>query len=310
MPPPKGQPSIKWRTGSPWCNTDYRRHRYSKRDVYSFVIDESGNHWVSLATGIFRFDPSNKSITKITGDAIAPTENAPAHLANLTGQLGLDRQGNLYVLALNTMEVWKIDQRGILTRVAKGPASCGSAQLSSNIRNDLTQAFSVSEEGGVFLADQTGVRKILNGISMKVLGLSSSDSSPQMQQSAKGPEATSFFFNNIITMATDRTGTIYVWTSDGLFKATPDKTRPVLGCIATVVNGASFKEGSIAPGQLVTVFGHGFGAAHLMQPDLSGGAPMTAAGTRVLFDGRAAPIIYTVGTSECDSSVRCPSRQH
>jgi uncharacterized protein (TIGR03437 family) len=63
---------------------------------------------------------------------------------------------------------------------------------------------------------------------------------------------------------------------------------------ATIVNGANYAEGPVAPGELVTIFGSGVGPA-------SGGAMNTASGTvatqlaesRVLFDGIPAPLFYT-----------------
>ena len=63
----------------------------------------------------------------------------------------------------------------------------------------------------------------------------------------------------------------------------------------SVVNGASFASGQIAPGELFTIFGSGLGPAGgaglQLTPD---GQYVTnlLAGTRVLFDGMAAPLTY------------------
>ncbi len=68
---------------------------------------------------------------------------------------------------------------------------------------------------------------------------------------------------------------------------------------AGVVNAASFVSGPVAPGELITIFGRGLGPAELVPYQLSpGGRRLTSlvAGTRVIFDGIAAPIVYTSAT--------------
>lgn len=63
--------------------------------------------------------------------------------------------------------------------------------------------------------------------------------------------------------------------------------------VNAVVNAASYTSG-VAPGEMVTLFGSGFGPAQL-QPlalDANGLLSTEVAGTRILFDGIPAPIIY------------------
>jgi uncharacterized protein (TIGR03437 family) len=63
----------------------------------------------------------------------------------------------------------------------------------------------------------------------------------------------------------------------------------------SVVNGASFLSGQIAPGELITIFGSALGpltpAGLVLTPD-GGSVSTSAGGTRVLFDGVAAPVTY------------------
>ena len=64
---------------------------------------------------------------------------------------------------------------------------------------------------------------------------------------------------------------------------------------ASVVNAASFLPGPVAPGEIVTVFGTGFGPGQLTTFRLASGFVNTIlGGTRVLFDGIPAPLIYSV----------------
>ncbi len=64
---------------------------------------------------------------------------------------------------------------------------------------------------------------------------------------------------------------------------------------AGVVNAASFLGGSIAPGELVTIFGSNFGPSQIATLQVSNGAVTTNVGnTQVLFNNVAAPMIYSI----------------
>jgi uncharacterized protein (TIGR03437 family) len=65
--------------------------------------------------------------------------------------------------------------------------------------------------------------------------------------------------------------------------------------IGDVVNSASSLSGPVAPGELVVVYGSGLGPATLAraQLDSSGHLSDNVASTQVLFNGVAAPLIYT-----------------
>jgi len=64
---------------------------------------------------------------------------------------------------------------------------------------------------------------------------------------------------------------------------------------AGVVNAASYVGGGVAPGELVTIFGTGFGSSSLTGASYGsdGYLPVEVADTRVYFDGVAAPMIYS-----------------
>jgi uncharacterized protein (TIGR03437 family) len=61
----------------------------------------------------------------------------------------------------------------------------------------------------------------------------------------------------------------------------------------SVLNSATFSAHALTPGELVTIFGRDFGPASLATGTLAGDRyPTELAGTRVLFGGVAAPLIY------------------
>ena len=65
---------------------------------------------------------------------------------------------------------------------------------------------------------------------------------------------------------------------------------------AGVTNAASFLPGAIAPGEIITIFGSSLGPEALARLQLTADRQFVAksvSGTRVLFDGVPAPIIYT-----------------
>jgi uncharacterized protein (TIGR03437 family) len=64
--------------------------------------------------------------------------------------------------------------------------------------------------------------------------------------------------------------------------------------LAAVTNAASYASNGVAPGQLLTLFGSGLGPASLQQFTVTNNLlPKELAGTRVLFDGVPAALIYT-----------------
>ena len=79
----------------------------------------------------------------------------------------------------------------------------------------------------------------------------------------------------------------------GAVSVTLSAQAPVISG-AGVVNAASYRAGGIAPGELVTIFGANLGAPTLQYPRVSasGKVDTQAGGTRVLFDGAPAPMIY------------------
>jgi len=63
-----------------------------------------------------------------------------------------------------------------------------------------------------------------------------------------------------------------------------------------IVNAASFAPGPIAPGEMLTIFGQGLGPTALQYLELSSDGQTVVnslSGTRVLFNGLPAPLIYT-----------------
>ena len=92
-------------------------------------------------------------------------------------------------------------------------------------------------------------------------------------------------------------GLVYVPTfsnSVGIYGILGSGSQPGTGTISAIVNGASFLHGPVSPGEIVTIFGANMGPTEQAGPDLEGESiSETAGGTRVLFDGLPAPLLFT-----------------
>jgi uncharacterized protein (TIGR03437 family) len=64
--------------------------------------------------------------------------------------------------------------------------------------------------------------------------------------------------------------------------------------LACVGNAASFDAGSVAPGEIISLFGQGLGPVQGVQPDvtMSSGFPSLLAHVQVTFDGTPGPLVY------------------
>jgi endo-1,4-beta-xylanase len=63
-----------------------------------------------------------------------------------------------------------------------------------------------------------------------------------------------------------------------------------------IVNAANYAGGAVSPGEIVTLFGAHYGPADLvtLQYDAAGRIATSLADTQLLFDGTAAPVVYTL----------------
>jgi hypothetical protein len=74
-------------------------------------------------------------------------------------------------------------------------------------------------------------------------------------------------------------------------------TAPATPTVTSFVNAASFTPGPALPGMIVTLFGTAMGPVNIVSANVVGGFFETkVSDTRVLFDGIAAPLIYTSAT--------------
>ncbi len=90
-----------------------------------------------------------------------------------------------------------------------------------------------------------------------------------------------------------RTGSIHVGAlTYTITQQAPAQLQPVL---SSVGNAASYNTDAVSPGEIVALFGNNMGPASIVTLQVNNGTVINSlAGTQVLFDGVAAPMVYTL----------------
>jgi uncharacterized protein (TIGR03437 family) len=105
-------------------------------------------------------------------------------------------------------------------------------------------------------------------------------------------------YHLIANTSAARTGTIHVNPGGGAqftYTVTQAAPGPPSPTIASVADAANYAADAISPGEIVTIFGQNLGPDKLVPLQITGGLLSTnLGGTQVLFDGVAAPMIYSV----------------
>jgi uncharacterized protein (TIGR03437 family) len=225
-------------------------------------VDAKGNISTIAGTGVFGFSgdggPANKALLA-----------APYALA-------LDPAGNLYISDLGNTGIRKITSDGNIQTV---------------ISNLSTDSIAVDASGSIYFTDYQGStvqKQLANGTRFAIAGTGTPG------YSGDGGAGTSAQLNQPYGVALDSAGNVYVADSQNQVIRL---LKPVASSIS-VVNAASGVGTSIAPGEIVTIYGTSLGPTTPVsaQPGSNGIFGTQLAGTTVSFGGTNAPIIYTSAT--------------
>lgn len=265
----------------------------------SVGVDSAGNLYIADSGNNRIRKVSNGVITTVAGNGTCgfSGDNGPATNAQLCNPLSVavDSAGNLYIE--DSGRIRKVSN-GVITTVAgigfgSGPSDDNGPAVSTGLGDP--RGIAVDSAGNLYIADYY-IRKVSNGVMTSVAGNGTAGFSGD-----NGP-GTSAELNNPRGIAVDSAGNVYIADTfnNRIRVLTPAASGPTASspAITAVTNAASGLGGPIAPGEIVVLYGSGLGPAQTTSARVGGdGLYDTAlAGTRVQFDGIAAPMLYTSAT--------------
>ncbi len=282
----------------------------------SVAVDAQGNLYIA--------DSSNNRVRRVTPDGTIDTvvgngnaalfgDGGPALSAALHGPRGvaLDTAGNLYIADTLNHCVRMVDTGGQISTavpslVAPRAVAVGSSGIlyvaDAGIRvfakglsgtvpgteSASPGALAVDAAGDLFYTDGNRVRRIsADGTEASVAGTGA------CCYAGDGTPAAAALLNQPSGLAVDPAGNLYI--ADTANNAIRLAYLSAAGSfIRNVTNGASNLAGAVSPGEIVTIYGAGLGPSQLTAYSAAAGAvPKTLAGTTVLFNGMAGPVLYT-----------------
>jgi uncharacterized protein (TIGR03437 family) len=264
----------------------------------SVGVDSAGNVYIADSGNNRIRKVSNGVMTTLAGNGTAgfSGDNGPATSAQLSNPLSVavDPAGNLYIGDSGNRRIRKVSN-GVITTVAGNGTCCSVADNGPALSAAFVdiRGIAVDSVGNLFIADSdTRIRKVSNGVITTVAGNGDAGFGGD-----NGP-ATSAQINSPRGIAVDSAGNVYIadMFNNRIRVLTPTISGSTAGSptINAVTNAASNLGGPIAPGEIVVLYGSGLGPAQLTSANVGsdGIYGTTLAGSRIQFDGIAAPLLY------------------
>jgi uncharacterized protein (TIGR03437 family) len=261
----------------------------------ALAIDNSGNLLFAERGGVRKIDGRGVLSSLIQGDP-------NAYIAG--PGLVVDQNNNVLFTDVLNSRILMISPDGTVSTLAGigstnsvgGPAD-GPA-LNANLIGVGGLALNIA--GDIAFADGFGVRILAAGIVRTII----LQTNPRTYTGDGGPAALASV--TPIAVRIDSAGRIYVVdhafnsryptrTADASLRLLQPTNQAIL--IGSVRSAASEAIESVSPGKIVVIYGVGMGPAQLVQAAPQTGVyPNNVGGTKVFFDGVAAPLIYTSAT--------------
>jgi uncharacterized protein (TIGR03437 family) len=266
-----------------------------------FVVDTSNHRVLHASPGFPVFTAAGNGAPGDAGDGgegrLAQLKMPSACALNSAGDLFIADTGSQVVLGAGGNRIRKVTSAGIITTVAGTgtPGFSGDEGLAIAANLYEPRGVAVDDVGNIFIAD-TGNNRIRlvtpDGIIHTIAGQDANgfigDGGPAQAAQLDEPGGLSL----------DGLGVLYVADTNNnrIRRLVPDSTLPppVLADTLAAVNAASQRQGPVAPGEIVSIFGSGIGPAAGISGtfDPAGLLASALGGSEVRFDGVSAPLFY------------------
>jgi trimeric autotransporter adhesin len=261
------------------------------------AFDKSGNLYIAdVDNSVVRRVSPGGTISTVAGNGSQGyTGNAgPATAAMLNGPQGVtvDSSGNLYISDTLNGVIREVSSSGIISTFAGNGIDgySGDGGLATSAEFGSPTGIAVDSGGNVYIADSGArIRKVFaSGIIETIAG------SGVRGYSGDGGVATSATMNGAQGLAVDSKGDVFIADASNNAIRELAAAGPSVS-ISAVTNGASNQAGSIAPGEVLVIYGSNIGAASLttFQLNSAGAVSTSLAGTSVYINGVEAPVLYT-----------------
>ena len=242
------------------------------------VVDSSGNVYVAdYGNSTVRKIDSKGNISTFAGTGVwgYTGDGGAAAKAQLAApySLAIDSAGNIYIADVGNTNIRKITTDGNIQTV---------------VSNVTANSLAVDSAGSIYYPDPIAhtVQKIFaNGTHFTIAGTG------RPGYSGDGGPGTAARLNQPYGIAVDASGKVYVADSGNQIIRLLTPVAPSI----SVVNAASSAGGSIAPGEIVTIYGTGLGPATLViaKPASDGTYGTQVGGTTVSFGGTNGVVLYS-----------------
>ncbi len=260
-----------------------------------YIVDTSNHRVWRAVPGADLTDAAGNGTPGDAGDG------GPARLAQLNSPsaCAIDSAGNLYIADTDSHRIRKARPDGIIVTIAGiGQAGfSGDGALATAAALNSPRGVAADSDGNVFIAD-TGNNRIRQITPDGIMETIAGQDGPAF--SGDGGPAVSARLNAPAGLVLDGSGDLYLADSGNnrVRRLVPDgtiapavTTQPVA---AMVVNAASMAAGPVAPGEIVSIFGTGFGPAVGVSGAFGANGLLSTAlgGAEALFAGVPAPLFY------------------
>lgn len=261
------------------------------------AVDAQGNVYIAdYGEGVVRKVNTSGIISTFAGNGggvfgvvLGDGGPATAALLSMPFSVVVDGGGNVYIGDLGSGSIRRVTTNGIINTYTTGLQA---------------ENFAIDSSGAIYYSNydnSTVVKLYPNGTQLWIAG------DGQAGYSGDGGPGTSAQLNAPYGIALDGSGNVYVADSmnDVIRELAPAaysidsvaNAATNIGFVAVASGGAGSGAATIAPGEIVTLFGSGLGPANLVQNAPQNGVFGTnLAGVTVTFNGIPAPIIYVSAT--------------